>query len=992
VPDLVYFDLFISYFRDDNRQGQISEIVAGIQKEYRDFTGGGEPRIFFDKREFGGMDDWQQNILDAIRSSRLLLVCLSPNYLQSEYCSWELNQYLRHKAAHAPVAENIVYFVEIPACSDKGFEQRAAGWVAEVRLREHFDFRPWFDEGAADLKEAAVKGLLDNSEAHTQEEISRIRRLIETKGNVDRRNDHFVGRTTELSRLREMVAFGKAGLLTIINGPDGIGKTALAVEYGHRFAHEYAGGCWQVWCGGREDLRVALASLAGICNLDFSFTEEEKRDLDLGLERVLSELKQRADSAKPNRLLLLLDNVDQPKLLEPDQVRRLPRVEWLHIIATTKLDEYELFGKQKDRAFVTLNELPEGEGLALVERCRPGGTFSDETTRAAALDIVQLLGGFTLALEHAAVFLSQFASVLNCISFRDQLRGERLANLEEVDCEKFDDGSSYFKKCLSATLRPTLKQLDAAERLTLIFASLLPADHVALPWLRALVTQAFPELGENPSLGSSGRWLALLQRLFSLRLLQATAERCEARMHRLVQEAVKLDAGAKIVATRERALLAHVKARAEFLWEGWVRHEYRWELVPLIASAWQLLERSDNEGVYLANQAFGPLRNLGNFAEAEPLLRRALALDEQSFGLNHANVATCLNNLAALLHDTNRLKEAEILYRRALAIDEQSFGSNDPKIATCLNNLALLLKASGRLREAEPLYRRALAVDEQSFGPDHPRVATHLNNLAQLLQATDRPEEAEPFYRRALIIDQEVLGPNHPRVASHLNNLAQLLQAIDRLEEAEPLYRRALAIDEQSFGPDHPRVATHLNNLASLLKATDRLEEAEQLYRRALGIDERSFGWDHPNVGTDLNNLGALLEATNRLEEAEQLMQRMLGIFLRFSASTGREHPFLQTATHNYAALLAELGRDSGQILARLSNLSRRFGISFGSDALCEIAMESQERRLPRSTAAITGYRTALTFLLRKVLSFFGLSSSKGRREEQQRNPKDRPW
>jgi tetratricopeptide (TPR) repeat protein len=186
-------------------------------------------------------------------------------------------------------------------------------------------------------------------------------------------------------------------------------------------------------------------------------------------------------------------------------------------------------------------------------------------------------------------------------------------------------------------------------------------------------------------------------------------------------------------------------------------------------------------------------------------------------------------------------------------------------------------------------------------------------------------------------------------------------------------------------------VATHLNNLASLLKASHRLEEAEPLYRRALGIDERSFGWDHPNLGTDLNNLAALLEATNRLEEAEQLMQRMLGIFLRFSASTGREHPFLQTATRNYAALLAELGRDSGQILAQLNNLTRRFGISFGPDGLCEIATENQERRLSRSTAATTGYRTALIFLIRKVLSFFGLSSNKGRREEQQRNPKDRP-
>ena len=71
-----------------------------------------------------------------------------------------------------------------------------------------------------------------------------------------------------------MVALGKAGLLTIINGPDGIGKTTLAVEYGHVFAHEYTGGCWQVSCGGREDLRVALAGLAGVGNLDFSFTEE----------------------------------------------------------------------------------------------------------------------------------------------------------------------------------------------------------------------------------------------------------------------------------------------------------------------------------------------------------------------------------------------------------------------------------------------------------------------------------------------------------------------------------------------------------------------------------------------------------------------------------------------------------------------------------------------------------------------------------------------
>jgi len=116
-------------------------------------------------------------------------------------------------------------------------------------------------------------------------------------------------------------------------------------------------------------------------------------------------------------------------------------------------------------------------------------------------------------------------------------------------------------------------------------------------------------------------------------------------MHQLVQKIVRLHAGEETVALREQELLAYVKARAEFLWEGWVRQETRWELVPLVALAWHWLHRGANQGVYLANQAFGSLRNLGHFAETEPLIRRALALEEARFGLNHPNVAICLNNL-----------------------------------------------------------------------------------------------------------------------------------------------------------------------------------------------------------------------------------------------------------------------------------------------------------------------------------------------------------
>ena len=60
--------------------------------------------------------------------------------------------------------------------------------------------------------------------------------------------------------------------------------------------------------------------------------------------------------------------------------------------------------------------------------------------------------------------------------------------------------------------------------------------------------------------------------------------------------------------------------------------------------------------------------------------------------------------------------------RRALAIDEKSFGPEHPNVATRLNNLAQLLQATNRLAEAEPLMRRALAIFEKSLGPEHPDV------------------------------------------------------------------------------------------------------------------------------------------------------------------------------------------------------------------------------------------------------------------------------
>ncbi len=76
--------------------------------------------------------------------------------------------------------------------------------------------------------------------------------------------------------------------------------------------------------------------------------------------------------------------------------------------------------------------------------------------------------------------------------------------------------------------------------------------------------------------------------------------------------------------------------------------------------------------------------------------------------------------------------EAEPLYKRSLAIWEKALGPDHPDVALSLNNLALLYRTQGQYAEAEPLYKRSLAIWEKALGPDHPNVATSLNNLAEL--------------------------------------------------------------------------------------------------------------------------------------------------------------------------------------------------------------------------------------------------------------------
>jgi tetratricopeptide (TPR) repeat protein len=104
--------------------------------------------------------------------------------------------------------------------------------------------------------------------------------------------------------------------------------------------------------------------------------------------------------------------------------------------------------------------------------------------------------------------------------------------------------------------------------------------------------------------------------------------------------------------------------------------------------------------------------------------------------------AAILNEQARQYLDQGKYDEAEPLLKRALAIREKALGPDHPDTAQSLNNLALIYQAQEKYAEAEPLYKRAIAIREKAQGYKHPDLVLVLTNYADLLRKMSRGDEA----------------------------------------------------------------------------------------------------------------------------------------------------------------------------------------------------------------------------------------------------------
>jgi tetratricopeptide (TPR) repeat protein len=144
------------------------------------------------------------------------------------------------------------------------------------------------------------------------------------------------------------------------------------------------------------------------------------------------------------------------------------------------------------------------------------------------------------------------------------------------------------------------------------------------------------------------------------------------------------------------------------------------------------------------------LTMLDRGAEAEPVLRRALALSDGGAADGSPMLAVAVMSLGMGMMGRGRPAEAEAMLRRAVALTERHFGPSHFETRKALLALGMTLRELGRLAEAEQVLRRAVYAHAQTGIWDNVEAITTAMAVGDVVERRD-PAAARIFYARAAL-------------------------------------------------------------------------------------------------------------------------------------------------------------------------------------------------------------------------------------------------
>jgi tetratricopeptide (TPR) repeat protein len=739
-----------------------------------------------------------------------------------------------------------------------------------------------------------------------------------------RRNPVFTDRKEILTELHQGFTSGQniALRMQTLHGSEGVGKTAIAVEYACRFRYEYQAILW-LNTSSPELLSANLVTLTD----QLGSSPHDGSDTQQRIATVRQWLRQH------EKWLVILDNLEDFHLIN----QLLPLQGNGHVLLITATQATEEFLSP-----ILVPQISADEGALLL--LRRAQLLSERASRIAASEsmlfqasaIVRAVASSSLALDQAGAYIKETHCSLSSYLQRyrrHQWQARLFARYGWFVNNRLDPTPTT----LLLTLKKIAQINPQALKLVQFFAFLHP-DTLANEMIRqgtSSLAQPLSALTTNPHAFNEA--LALLQH-FSLVHLRADSTTMY--MHRIVQALIRKtlsNTQQKWFANQAISLINSTFPEVHFAtWEKCQRYlpqalhcstllqDFRLTL----KEGGLLLERLgfyyyqrgcyDEANSYLTQalrfqehhhpgnplDLAQTLNSLGLLAQRQARYQDAKVLHQRALELyerepDHPQIGESLHNLAVLYEHEGQYHQAEQFYLRVLSLDERAGRSDNPDAIKTLNNLALMYYLQGDYAQAKMTYQRVLTTYERSQFPQDPTLAYTLNGLGALAEKYGENQQAAAFYQRALAIREQALGKEHSETAHSINKSAHIYELQGNYQHAYTLYEQAVAIGRKALGPEHPDIALFLNNLAFLAQKQGQYQHAEALYQQALNIYELTSGTERVAVAQVLTNLGQLYHTLQNMQRAEAFLYQALAI---------REHLLDITDHPDTAQILSHLG------------------------------------------------------------------------------------
>ncbi|MGY0233892.1 tetratricopeptide repeat protein [Longispora urticae] len=295
----------------------------------------------------------------------------------------------------------------------------------------------------------------------------------------------------------------------------------------------------------------------------------------------------------------------------------------------------------------------------------------------------------------------------------------------------------------------------------------------------------------------------------------------------------------------------------------------------------------------------------GNYRAAMEEFEAALETRLRVLGAEHPDTLATRGNAALTHHFLGRYAEALIEHRAVFDIRRRVFGEEHPETLISRSNVASALSNLGRYAEALVEHRVVLELRRRVSGGEHPETLTSWGHFANALGAVGLYAEAFVEHRAVLELRRRVSGEEHPDTLISLGHFANALGAVGRHSEALVEHRAVFELRRRVLGGEHPDTLISRNNVASALGNVGRHSEALVEHRVDLEICRRVLGEEHPDTLTSRNNFAIALSNGGR--HAEALVEHQAVLALRRTL-IGEEHPYTLASRMSEALVNAKMG------------------------------------------------------------------------------------